>query len=132
MDYAVIYSDLKALLAGVSEKIGEGAGFAWEIVVHQQFAIGITKLIWASLFLIPIICLAIITYQCGKQAVKSKHDADEAQGWICVMFLLLAIIGGLLIGAFGFIQDGVLHVLNPQYYAIEFFVNAVKTGTIPQ
>lgn len=131
MDYAVIYNDLKALLAGVSEKIGEGAGYAWEIVVHQQVAIGISKLIWASLFLIPIVCLILLIFAAYKQASK-KTEADEAEGWVVLMIILTGAISGLLIWMFSFLSEGVMYIINPQYYAIEFFINAVKSGSLPQ
>ena len=124
-DYTQIYTDLKILLERVSLKVGEGAEYAWATVVKQQYTIGVSDLIWASLFIVVGITLATFAILCGKQANSHRHDVDTYFGGM-IAFGLFAILSTVI--GFGFLTSGVMHIINPDYYAIEFFVNLVKTS----
>ena len=124
LDYAKIYADLKILLEGVSLKVGEGAEYAWATVVKQQYTIGVSDLIWASLFIAVGIALATFAVLCAKQANTDRRDVDAYFGGM-IAFGLFAIFSTIC--GFGFLTSGVMHIINPDYYAIEFFVNLVKT-----
>lgn len=130
LDYMKIYEDVKVLLEGVSAKIGEGAEYAWTAVVTQQYAIGISNLIW-SLFGIGVAVLfSVISYRCWKKQLTIT-DRYDSGGWGALGVFTLFISVGCTAIAFACITSGVMHIINPHYYALEFFINMVKPGAVP-
>ena len=111
-------TQLKEFFTPVAEKVGEGAEFGWEVVMKQQYVVATLGLAWVLLGLIGL----FITYKIVKKILASdvydpKFPATIiglAGGFLC----LIAIIEG------GY--DAITHFINPEFYAIEFFIGLVK------
>jgi hypothetical protein len=104
---------IKDALVPIAAKIGQGAEFGWSVVVKQQFVEGISYLVWAG----PIALLAIV---CWWFALKYAKETDGTSLFLIVPALILTI------WAFTNIDEGVLHLLNPEYYALDFFIHLTK------
>jgi len=112
-----IVEELKTVFAPVAAKIGEGAEFGWDVVLRQMWIEGIIAMIFAFFAFLVIIVVLIITY------TKRKYIIEETDGiaFVFLLFLLLPLIIGLTEFSFG-----IKHLLNPEFYAIQFFLDLVK------
>lgn len=134
MDYAKLYEDLKVLFSAVADKIGTGADFAWDIVVKQQTTEGVGMLIGAVLAYIGAAYMSGIAQKCKLKSQKERETHGrygDSGEWAAGQFF--SALFGLAIAAWGswLLIHGVMHIMNPEFYAIEFFVNLVKPA-IPQ
>ena len=113
---------LKPVFEKVAEKIGQGAEYTWEIVLRQQIAIGVGNIVMG----IGSIILGIIVYKVVRFSIK-KCEEDEYSSWevVGILFGVFGGIGSLIMIIAGF-YNGILHLINPAYYALEFFIGLVK------
>ena len=106
---------LKEVFQPIADKIGQGAQFGWEVVLRQQYIEAFMGLFYG---LIAVGALTVSFFWARK---IMKESWDEIS-WIPFSIWTLAWIVLGLIGLETFIG----HILNPQYYAIEFFIGLVK------
>lgn len=104
---------LKPLFAQVADKIGQGTSFGWEVVLRQQIAYGIIAIFVAILGLAGIIGL-IIWHK------KDEDLMDDTGGGILLIWVLTLIL--FIAGTI----SAILYLTNPEYYALQFFINLVK------
>lgn len=109
-----IYTDVKSLLAQVSEKIGQGAEYGWEVVLKQQYVDGIFGILWGVLSLGGFVYL--LRWYIKKD--KSYWEAAHLGVWVCLIILVF-------LGVFA-LESGVGHLINPDFYAIKFFISLVN------
>ncbi len=109
-------NQLKTIFEPIAQKIGQGAEFGWEVVVRQQIIIGIIGIVITILF-------AIMMYFLLKFFQKNKNNEEIGETatfhWLLSVIVVLSVI---VMSA----TQGILHLLNPSYYAIQFFLNLVK------
>lgn len=107
---------IKEVLAPVAQKIGQGAEYGWAAVIKQQYLTASLGLFW---LIIGLISLGLLL----KLKVYEKCGYGDDPAWV-----LLAIFGTL--GSLSAIVAGgifaLTHFLNPDYYALQFFINLVK------
>ena len=109
---------LEPLFNEVAEKIGQGANLGWEIVVRQQIAYGLISLFLGVLGLAIIISAVIYVKKKNKEDFDWSHsEASFAVG--SSIFVGLTIFTGGSITA-------ILYLTNPEFYALQFFINLVK------
>ena len=114
MDTIQTIDKLKEVFAPIAEKIGQGAEFGWQIVVKQQIGYGIMGLFLA----IGGIVFIIIGFKVYKDKIKiNEHDKDTVVYFLIIPGLATFILGTIF---------GILHLFNPEYYAIQFFLGLVK------
>lgn len=106
---------LKPLFTQMAEKIGQGAGFGWEVILKQQMTYGVICVVFAIIFLIVGITLII-------HSIKNKNSIKEDDLEAATAFVYLFIFGGFFI----FCIQGILRLLNPEYYVLQFFMNLVQ------
>ena len=106
---------LKPLFTQMAEKIGQGAEFGWEVILKQQIAYGVICAIFTVIFLIAGIALIIYS-------IKSNDSIEENDLETVMVFTYLFIFGGFFI----FCIQGILRLLNPEYYTLQFFMNLVQ------
>ena len=104
---------IKEALTPIAEKIGQGAGFSWEVVLQQQFIKGMWFGIAAVVIFLITLALAFGSY------VESKDDSEASAGFGLAAFATLLIS---MILAFHFFS----RLYNPEYYAIQFFINLIR------
>lgn len=109
---------IKEAFVPIAEKIGQGADYGWEVVVLQQYVTAIGNFIGTVVFFIA----GVILWRFSNRTLWDT--ADENPGWFCCMALSL--------GAFGVsamaLYEGVAHLINPYYYALEFFITLGKSA----
>jgi ABC-type polysaccharide/polyol phosphate export permease len=118
MDTIQTIEKLKEVFAPIAEKIGQGAQYGWEIVIKQQYVTAYIGIFWAIIGLIAII-LSIIAIKYG-----SKHE-NELDGELMAVIIMISIIL-IISGTTGIIAGSITaitHLINPDYYAIQFFLN---------
>lgn len=107
---------LKELFAPVAEKIGEGAGAGWDVLVGGMFAEGIASLaIAAVLILVAVIVVRFLTRD-------ETLDATEGFTYIPagVISVVVCVICGILI------YDGLIATIAPEYAALKFLINSAQ------
>ena len=100
---------IKETLVPIAEKIGEGAGYGWEVLVWGQFAEGVGMLIISLL-------VGLITYFGSKKLLDIAEETDGAS--------LVGLIVTVLTGLFSLIMlyDGLIAVIAPEYSAIKMLL----------
>lgn len=113
---------LKPLFEKVAEKIGQGAEFGWAVIMKQQYVVAVLGLGTAIMGLV----LAYIVYKICKKSIQ-ECEKDEYSGWS--MIGVAAGVAGGILSLFMIMQgsyDAITHFVNPEYYALEFFIQQVK------
>ena len=109
-----IITQLKEVFTPIASKIGEGAEFGWIVVVKQQYVEATIGLFFALIGFITL----ILTYRFVK---KNWEELGEGDVFIALM-IGIASAFSFFIGS----TEAITHFINPEYYAIEFFINLVK------
>lgn len=108
---------LKEIFTPIASKIGQTADFGWEVVMRQQYVVSIQGLLLGLLG----IAFFLVAYWCAKNAKKWDVNYNPI-GYIGASCFGTA---GMFLVLFG-LDQFITHILNPQFYAIEFFMNLVK------
>ncbi len=113
---------IQTALAPVAAKIGEGAQYGWEVVVAQQKVTAIGDFL-AALFFFLVVVFCVWLFSRGyKNYVKDSWDDTPAMNMaLGVSFGVVALAATL-----GCIFVGIAHLLNPAYYALDFFIHLTK------
>lgn len=114
-------NQLKEVFAPVAAKIGVGAQYGWEVVVRQQYVEAFGSFLQ---FLMGVVT-AYVTYRIVKYGMNELKQDDDSL-WVVGIWVLG--IGGALLSLvlMSGLYDAIAHVINPQFYAIEFFLDLVK------
>lgn len=122
MDTATVEA-IKTALVPVAEKIGQGAQFGWEVVMKQQYAEGLAGTVLGSL---AVLVFTVIYFFVWKNALeRDKYgDYDGDMLGAGVMTTILSMI--LFIPICFWLYTSILHLINPAYYALDFFIHLVK------
>ena len=110
---------LQEVFKPVAEKIGQGAQFGYEVVLRQQYIIGVQLVIGAVL---GLIALSVGLWALKKFYEKELDEYDEDMYGMRAFFGIF--LGGLVFVVCLF--DSIGYLLNPHFYAIQFFMNLVK------
>jgi hypothetical protein len=125
---------IKRELQPLAEKLGEGAAFVYETYVRQQMISGVVSLV-GSLVGSVVVFLALkwfwrLTMVKQAEAVGNSYYAStyDGEGWVWarVTATVLACIWFLV--SFFVFFDGVQHLLNPHYYAIQDLLSSIRGG----
>ncbi len=107
---------IQTALAPVAEKIGQGAQFGWESVLKQQLIIGIQDFAELAIIIPATILFAILAFRWVRE--------DDMRGSV-LLIGALAILGTFCV--MYNIEDGLGHIINPSYYALDFFIHLTNT-----
>lgn len=100
-------------------KLGTTSEYAFEILVKQQIAAGISGIVF---FTVVMIISTIGTIISTKMHLKLKERYDYCDGWLAGIIIGLVIVLLALAG----ILYNVRLIMNPEYYAIQDIVNFIK------
>lgn len=123
MDASVTIDAIKEALAPVAAKIGAGATYGWDIIVRQQ-------MVYAVQFLMVSIVMFAIATIMWKMHIALKKSFKEARSYerdrlgISMFFSFVGSASALFFSVIC-LSEGVGRLINPQYYAIEFFIKLV-------
>ena len=121
-------------LSKLDEQVSSTGQEVFKIYMQQSYVDGISSLIWASvLFLIFIVGCGIVSFKILKYAkkLKEKDDYDEEEYIIAMVISIAVIVVSIIIFLiFGMseLTNGIKHLINPQYYALQDLANAVKSA----
>lgn len=108
---------LKPLFDKVAEKIGQGAEFGWEVVVRQQYVEGVAHLVNSFIVFLVFFAGGYLFYRLRKSII------EHTQG---VAFMLALVLIPLFLLGWNELIEGIKHLLNPSFYALDFFIQLVK------
>jgi len=121
-------------LSKLGEQVSSTGQEVFKIYMQQSYVDGISSLIWAAvLFLIFIVGSGIVSFKILKYAkkLKEKDDYDEEEYIIAMVISIAVIVVSIIIFLiFGMseLTNGIKHLINPQYYALQDLANAVKSA----
>ena len=109
---------IQTALQPIADKIGPGVEFGWATVLRQQYVIACEG-IFTSIMGIIAIYIAMRVY-------KAIIGDDELINHPETMFVLFILIPGC-IAFFAGIVIAITHFINPDYYALQFFISLGKS-----
>ena len=116
-------------LLPVAEKIGETAEWGWLVVVRQMYVEAWLGVMWAVSGIVIVILLLSVwipfcmrMHKAAKLRVNSRSYDDGWLGGAIIPTLFLGILG--LVFFFSGATTAITHFLNPEFYAIEFFLGS--------
>lgn len=108
----------------IADKIGQGAQHLYEIYVKQQYISGINELIFGCGMGLVLLITGVVVFRLGlKSSQNDKYEYDDWPLGIMIAGPIVGLLGLILIVAFG--SDGIQHIINPEYFAIEDIIHAV-------
>ena len=127
-DVTVIAKQVSDAISQVSSAAQVILVHGWEVYVRQQVFSGIENVVVNGVLLI------IVLVSCGRflpglysWAKNYKYKDYENDGVAYLLPGLLSVLSAfLLIVTLHNISDGVMHIINPEYYAIQEIVSQVK------
>lgn len=113
---------IQKALQPIADKIGQGAQYGWEVVVKQQYITGIVGIFdFVACFVLLIIFFTIAIVNAKKADWEGEGDLNIVCTFI---FGGLAFIAALLCLT-NWPDTSIQHLLNPDYYALQFFIGLV-------
>lgn len=106
-------------LKPLADKIGQGGAHVYEVFTRQQYVVGVGHVIIGLVLLL----LAVIGAVNLRKFIK--WDMDDGSDGVLSFFLCLALLAFFFIGL-AVAVDGVMHILSPEYYAIQDIMCQVK------
>lgn len=110
-------SAIKEALTPIAAKIGQGATYSWEVVVRQQYISGTITLL-ESIFWIATAIAGIFWFKWAMKRDMSDYADMNVQGIVAGVLIAFSCLGVLWC-----VEDGIQHILNPAYYAFDFFIH---------
>jgi len=125
-------------LSKLGEQVSSTGQEVFKIYMQQAYVNGISSLIWATvLFLIFIVGCSITGFVLISKSKKlnvedysSKKNYEEEKIVYILFGAAFITMGCVIFLIFGMseLTDGVKHLINPQYYALQDLTNAVKSA----
>ena len=110
VDYLIDKTDqLGSFISEIAKQMGVAATHVYEILIRQQYVEGIGFLIWSIGLLILI---SFIAY-CLKKGIISRATWHE---FVVIPYIVCLFLFIVFIGCF---YEGVLRMMNPEYYALQ-------------
>jgi hypothetical protein len=116
---------IKEALQPVAAKIGQGTEFGWEVVVRQQYVEAALGTLFALIFAPLAAYFGAWSLRKGAEIRKAdrwaNYEFNYFLGGILLVFASLAFVVGTI--------TAVTHFINPEFYALKFFIELVKPTT---
>lgn len=109
----------------IAEKAGHGIEYVYPLLVDVQVVLGIRDIA------VPLIALGVGYYVYVK-TFKAAHEQGKDRTYYTIMEsvgvgIMAGVCAGLLVGMMVHcIFDGMIRILNPEYYALKEILTAVK------
>ena len=113
---------IKTNLQPLADKIGQGAGWTYELFVRQAYVNALTGLLWE----VVGIGLLVTAKKCFDKKPEDKYDDWNQNKW----FLIVPALGiGLALTLLP-LSNLIQALVNPNYQAIKLIIDLVKTQTV--
>lgn len=111
-------------LTPLATKIGEGAAHVYQIYVKQQYVTGIGEIISCAVLLLIVLALTILFVRWADATEPDIYSLVESK---VTRKVLVVMAGAFACFILTFILvDGVQHLINPEYYAIQDILLTAK------
>lgn len=114
--------ELLKRLDTLADKLGTTAAYLWHVLVKQRIAEGIENiligLVWTELW----IAILIISH---KMRTKIAQESDEKDNWIAGGYAVLGVGQMCLLGIGTYLFDGIVQLINPEYFALERLLQTI-------
>jgi hypothetical protein len=104
----------------VAEKIGEGAAHLYQVYVRQVYVEGVVCLTVGLPISLAVLVASIYILKSGMKAYQEDGEGEIRVGVACLLLLIS------LVSIAAFASDGVMRLLNPEYYAIDRILSTVR------
>lgn len=129
MSTEVLILKLQELFAPVADKIGQGAEYGWLVVIKQMYVYAALGAFWAAfgVFVLLITNLAGYLWRKKAQELVKAEGRYAGDNWAAagITVPIIGTIAGLVVFAIGS-SVAITHYLNPDFYAIKFFIGLVS------
>lgn len=118
---------IKDSMVSVSTAIGQGAEYAWQVIILQMYVQAAQYLIFALFaFILTLWSYARLkeTWKDFKAAHRGSRDGLGVMGAVLGIICAFSLFIGML-----FLTGSAGRLINPDFYAIQFLVNAVKPSS---
>jgi hypothetical protein len=105
-------------LSKLGEQVSSTGQEVFKIYIQQAYATGITDLVVSGVLFLGVCLFVFLAFK------VSKSEDDETQIWGVFFSLIVGTI--LMIVSIIFLTDGIKEIINPQYYALQDLISALK------
>lgn len=129
-----------AVINNLATKLSVPAAKLYSVLVKQSYTEGVMDLVTAgALILVLIFSLSIVKQgyslwqvsevdeRTGSRTNYVSYNLKDAAGWRFWVGTIASLI--LFLFVMGYLRAGLGEVLNPDYYALRFIVDALKSAT---
>ena len=114
-DITLLKEELKPIFADVANKIGEGTEWGWEIIMKQMYVHAIGYFIAVALSIpLMFVCVWLI-----RKDLKDWETDGITAGASLGLFGCFIALGVCLF-------YGVAHIINPEFYALNYLLDLVR------
>ena len=113
----IIASYTQDTISKVASKVEATAEYLFPVLIKKSIIDGIQSFIWC----IGLLVLSHTLYGYGHKVWKFGGDGAHSGGVV-----LWILSGGLSLGGIGLFCDGLSHICNPTFYAIENILNKFR------
>lgn len=116
-----LFSKLAEGIAGAAEALEVPAQEVWRVYVTQSYAMGIAELVVSLFCAVGVGVMVKLALWCkeGYCAVERERYSSAGDGWVVGGVLGTASAIFLYIPTILCLHDGLLYLINPEFYAIE-------------
>lgn len=121
-----LITKLQNIMQPMADKIGQGAQFGWDTVVQQQIVWGWVHTFLTFSSLVSIFSLVLLFKKLN--SIAKTKEIYYNDGYTAGMLFCVIGVVGLIVSVNYNAIEAITHLLNPNYYAIQFFVDLVSNN----
>lgn len=121
---------IKDAMTPVATAIGQGAQYGWTILIKQQYVVAATDVVWAIGLLLIIVGIWKVAQLAFKEQAANDEKNKYNDGGAGILGALIVVVGlAVFIFMCMFITDAIGHIINPDFYALQFLLDTVKPAS---
>jgi len=112
----LLVSKVDTAVTTLSTKLGVASDHFYPILVKQQVIGGYISLGWAAISLVFAVLLTVIA------VIQIKEDSADGDAVAWSVFIAVILYMSTMVQSY----DGILSILNPEYYALQEITRLIK------
>jgi len=108
----------------LGEKLGVAASHLWSVLVRQGVAVGIQDILIGLIWLGLWIAVLVISHR--MRNVHAQADKFNSGEWTFGGYVVLGLGQLCLLGVGCYLFDGIVYLMNPEYYALQTLLQTLK------
>lgn len=94
----------------------------WAVLIRQVYVEAVSNMAWG----VAIGIIGWTSFKAGKHVENKEADGDDNYDYGVVKWMLWGLAGLLALGTFWLFTDAIMHLVNPEFYAIQWLIGQVK------